>query len=283
MISPLLANIYLHYAFDLWVDVWRKKCAHGDIIVVRYADDFVLGFQHRTEADRFRRELRDRLGKFGLELNSDKTRLIEFGRYAEQRRAKRGEGKPEPFDFLGLTHISGKRRDGTFKVRRKTIRKRMRAKLRGIKQQLRQRMHDPVAQTGKWLKSVVQGYFNYHAVPGNLNSLCIAARGWAKSYELPEGSPTSSSAATINQIRKALLLYTPSRPAGWVSHALFYLAGLLLLGMPTRFSVLRVLKGEDRNFLLFMFLFLLVSARGWARSYRAKAEVKDTVPKITAA
>jgi RNA-directed DNA polymerase len=173
VISPLLANIYLHYAFDLWADVWRKKCAHGDMIVVRYADDLVLGFQHRTEADRFLRDFRERLRKFGLELNPDKTRRIEFGRYAEQRREKRGEGKPEPFDFLGFTHISGKGRNGNFKVRRKTIRKRMRAKLRGIKQQLRQRMHDPVAQTGEWLKSVVQGYFNYHAVPGNMDSLRI--------------------------------------------------------------------------------------------------------------
>jgi hypothetical protein len=173
VISPLLANIYLHYAFDLWVNAWRKKCAHGDMIVVRYADDLVLGFQHRTEADRFLRDFRERLRKYGLELNPDKTRRIEFGRYAEQRRERRGEGKPEPFDFLGFTHISGKGRNGNFKVRRKTIRKRMRAKLRGIKQQLRQRMHDPVAQTGEWLKSVVQGYFNYHAVPGNMDSLGI--------------------------------------------------------------------------------------------------------------
>jgi RNA-directed DNA polymerase len=173
VISPLLANIYLHYAFDLWVDVWRKKWAQGDVVVVRYADDIILGFQHQTEADRFLENFRERLEKFGLELHPDKTRRIEFGRFAEQNRERRGEGKPETFDFLGFTHISGKNRLGRFTVRRKTIRKRMRAKLREIKQQLRERMHDPVRQTGQWLKSVVQGYFHYYAVPGNLDSLGV--------------------------------------------------------------------------------------------------------------
>jgi group II intron reverse transcriptase/maturase len=173
VISPLLANIYLHYVFDLWVEAWRRKCAQGDVVVVRYADDNVLGFQHQTEADRFREDLRERLRKFGLELHPDKTRRIEFGRYAEQRRKRRGEGKPETFDFLGFTHIIGTTRKGYFTVRRKTGGKRMRAKLQQIKQELRSRMHHPVAQTGKWLKSVVQGYFNYHAVPGNLDSLGV--------------------------------------------------------------------------------------------------------------
>ena len=138
VISPLLANIYLHYAFDLWVNVWRKKWAQGEVVVVRYADDIILGFQHQTEADRFLENLRERLGMFGLELHPDKTRRIEFGRFAEENRKRRGEGKPETFDFLGFTHISGKNRLGRFTVRRKTIRKRMRAKLREIKQQLRQ-------------------------------------------------------------------------------------------------------------------------------------------------
>jgi group II intron reverse transcriptase/maturase len=173
VISPLLANIYLHYVFDLWVDVWRKKCAQGDVIVIRYADDSVLGFQHRAEADRFLEDYRERLGKFGLELHPDKTRRIEFGRYAELNRKCRGEGKPETFDFLGFTHISGTNRRGYFTVKRKSSGKRMRAKLQQIKQQLRSRMHQPVAQTGEWLKSVVQGYFNYHAVPGNIDSLGV--------------------------------------------------------------------------------------------------------------
>ena len=171
VISPLLANIFLHYVFDLWVDVWRKKCAQGDVIVVRYADDIVLGFQHQAEADRFLKDFRERLGKFGLELHPEKTRRIEFGRFAEQNRERRGEGKPETFDFLGFTHISGKNSKGYFTVKRRTIRKRLRAKLQEIKQQLPRRRHDPVAQTGEWLRSVVQGYFNYHALPGNLDSL----------------------------------------------------------------------------------------------------------------
>src|SRR5450755_3764692 len=173
VISPLLANIYLHYAFDLWVNVWRQKWAQGEAVVVRYADDIILGFQHQAEADRFLENFQERLGKFGLELHPDKTRRIEFGRFAEQNRKRRGEGKPETFDFLGFKHISGKNSLGRFMVRRETIRKSMRAKLQEIKQQLRRRMHDPVRQTGQWLKSVVQGHFNYYAVPGNLKSLGV--------------------------------------------------------------------------------------------------------------
>jgi group II intron reverse transcriptase/maturase len=173
VISPLLANVYLHYCFDLWVNVWRKKWAQGEVVVIRYADDAIVGFQNRTDADCFRENLRERLARFGLELHPDKTRRIEFGRFAEEDRKRRGEGKPETFDFLGFSHISGKNRLGLFSVRRLTVRKRMRAKLRQIKQQLRQRMHDPVPDTGAWLKSVVQGYFNYHAVPGNIGSLSL--------------------------------------------------------------------------------------------------------------
>jgi group II intron reverse transcriptase/maturase len=171
--SPLLANIYLHYAFDLWVNVWRQKRAQGEVIVVRYADDIVLGVQYQTDADRFREHLTERLKKFGLELHPDKTRRIEFGRFAELNRKKRGEGKPETFGFLGFTHICGKTKNEKFALKRKTIAKRMAAKLKEIKLQLRTRMHDPTAQTGKWLQSVVQGYFNYHAVPGNLSQLCV--------------------------------------------------------------------------------------------------------------
>jgi RNA-directed DNA polymerase len=170
-ISPLLANVYLHYVFDLWVEVWRKKRASGDVIVVRYADDTILGFQHQAEADRFVEEFRERLGKFGLELHPEKTRRIEFGRFAEQNRKQRGEGKPETFDFLGFTHIAGKNRKGRFTVKRKTVRKRLRAKLQMLKEQLKLRRHDPVPLTGRWLKSVARGYFNYHAVPGNLDPL----------------------------------------------------------------------------------------------------------------
>jgi RNA-directed DNA polymerase len=173
VISPLLANVYLHYSFDLWVNAWRTKWAQGEMIVVRYADDTIVGFQYQTDADRFLENLRERLAMFGLELHPDKTRRIEFGRFAEENRKGRGEGKPETFDFLGFTHISGKNSLGRFTVRRRTIRKRMRGKLRQIGRQLRMRLQDPVPQTGKWLQTVVQGYFNYYAVPGNLTSLGV--------------------------------------------------------------------------------------------------------------
>src|ERR1700676_5402816 len=169
----ILPALYLHYVFDLWVNVWRKKWAQGEVVVIRYADDTIVGFQYQADADRFLENLRERLAMFGLELHPDKTRRIEFGRYAEENRKRRGEGKPETFDFLGFKHISGKNRLGQFTVRRKTIRKRMGAKLRDIKQQLRERMHDPVRQTGQWIKSIVQGHFNYYAVPGNLDSLGV--------------------------------------------------------------------------------------------------------------
>jgi len=172
VISPQLANVYLHYVFDLWVQHWRTHRATGEVIGVRYADDMVLGFQHRAEAERFLQEWRDRLRKFGLELHPEKTRMIEFGRFAATNRKERGEGKPETFNFLGFTHICGQtRKNGKFLVLRKSIRKRLLAKLKQVKDELRRRMHQPLAEVGKWLKSVVRGYFNYHAVPGNIASL----------------------------------------------------------------------------------------------------------------
>jgi len=173
VISPLLANIYLHYVFDLWVQAWRDKVANGDVIAVRYADDLVVGFQHRADAERFRREFGERLGKFGLELHPEKTRLIEFGRFAERDRKRRGEGKPETFTFLGFTHYCGKTRDGIFTIWRHTAGKRIRAKLDAIRQTLRTRMHEPVGRIGEWLRRVVDGYYRYHAVPGNLRSLGV--------------------------------------------------------------------------------------------------------------
>jgi RNA-directed DNA polymerase len=171
VISPLLCNVYLHYVFDLWVQRWRSHWT-GDVIVVRYADDSVLGFQYRADAERLLREWRDRLQKFGLELHPGKTRLIEFGRFAVRNRKQQGEGKPETFNFLGFTHICGQSwEDGKFFVLRKTIRERLLAKLKQVKAALWVRMHQPLAEVGRWLKSVVQGYFNYHAVPGNFASL----------------------------------------------------------------------------------------------------------------
>jgi RNA-directed DNA polymerase len=170
--SPLIANVYLHYLFDLWADVWRRKAAKGDVIIVRYADDLVLGFQHRTDAKRFLREFQERLAKFGLELHPDKTRLIEFGRFAARDRQQRGEGKPETFTFLGFTHYCGQRhKTATFTVWRTTAKKRMAAKLKAIKVELQRRMHDRVVEVGAWLWKVVSGYYQYHAVPGNIDQL----------------------------------------------------------------------------------------------------------------
>jgi group II intron reverse transcriptase/maturase len=172
--SPLIANVYLHYLFDLWADVWRRKVAKGDVIIVRYADDLVLGFQHRADAERFLREFKERLAKFGLELHPDKTRLIEFGRYAARDRQQRGEGKPETFTFLGFTHYCGQRhKTKTFTVWRITAKKRMAAKLKAIKVELQRRMHDRVVQVGAWLQKVVSGYYLYHAVPGNIDQLYL--------------------------------------------------------------------------------------------------------------
>jgi RNA-directed DNA polymerase len=170
--SPLLANIYLHYVFDLWANGWRQHHARGQVIIVRYADDTVVGFEHEAEAKRFLADLRQRMEKFALSLHPDKTRLIEFGRFAAGSRARRGLGKPETFNFLGFTHISGRSRKGGFQLKRKSRRDRMRAKLREIKETLRQRMHDSIPQQGRWLGQVVRGYFNYHAVPTNTKSLC---------------------------------------------------------------------------------------------------------------
>jgi group II intron reverse transcriptase/maturase len=185
VISPSLANLYLHYVLDLWVEVWRKKIARGDVIAVRYADDAVLGFQHREDAERFLEQLRERVGKFGLELPAEKTRLIEFGRYATERRVKRGEGKPETFHFLGFTHICGtSHKTGYFTVQRKTIGKRMAAKLKDIQATLRQRMHENIRGTVEWVQSVVRGYFRYHAIPGNEERLRAflheVRRGWLR-------------------------------------------------------------------------------------------------------
>jgi group II intron reverse transcriptase/maturase len=166
-VSPLLANVYLHYVFDLWADWWRRHHARGDVIIVRFADDFTVGFQHRDDAERFFSDLRDRFAKFGLELHPDKTRLIEFGRYAAERRRARGLGKPETFTFLGFTHICAAGSKGRFWVRRKTEAKRMRAKLRQVHDQLKQRRYLPIPEQGRWLASVVRGHRAYYAVPGN--------------------------------------------------------------------------------------------------------------------
>ncbi len=172
VISPLLSNVYLHYVFDLWVEWWRKQC-HHDVIVVRYADDFVIGFESHSEATACLEALHTRFAKFGLKLHKDKTRLIEFGRYALERRKRNGKGRPETFDFLGFTHICARtKKHGRFTIHRHSIAKRVRMKLKEIKAKLRKRMHRPIGETGRWLRRVVQGWLNYHGVPSNSQSLC---------------------------------------------------------------------------------------------------------------
>jgi RNA-directed DNA polymerase len=171
VISPLLSNIYLHYVLDEWVRDWRKKGACGEVIIVRFADDYVMGFQYRYEAEKFLKELKERFAYYGLEIHNEKTRLIEFGRFAEANRKARGEGKPEAFDFLGFTHICGRRKDNRFIIRRKTIAKRLRAKLKEVRRQIMYRRHEPVPDQGKWLRSIVRGHFNYFGVPGNSDAI----------------------------------------------------------------------------------------------------------------
>jgi group II intron reverse transcriptase/maturase len=182
--SPLLANVYLHYVFDRWTRQWRRRHAHGDMVIVRFADDFVCGFEHQSDAKQFLADLRERFAKFGLELHPEKTRLIEFGRHAARRRSARGLGKPETFEFLGFTHVCGKTRDGRFWLRRITISKRMRAKLREVNDQLKVRRHQPIPEQGKWLASVVRGHLAYYAVPGNIDAVSTfrtqATRQWLK-------------------------------------------------------------------------------------------------------
>src|SRR5665213_2946295 len=171
VISPLLANIYLHYVFDLWAHQWRRRHAQGVVIFVRYADDIVAGFEHKAEAERFMADLRERMARFALTLHPGKTRLIEFGRHAASDRERRGLGKPETFDFLGFTHICGRSRRGGFQLRRKSRADRMRAKVHAIKEELRRRWHVPIPDQGRWLRAVVTGWYNYHAVPTNIVAL----------------------------------------------------------------------------------------------------------------
>ena len=179
-ISPLLANVYLHYVFDLWTQRWRRQPGRGEMIVVRYADDFVVGFEHERDANAFLAELRERFAQFGLELHPDKSRILEFGRYAASNRVKRGLGKPETFDFLGFTHICAKTRNGRFTVRRQTMRKRLRAKLSEVKTELRWRLTQPIPEQGAYLRAVLLGHARYYGVPGNGAALQVFRHrlGW---------------------------------------------------------------------------------------------------------
>ena len=170
-VSPLLSNVFLHYVFDLWADQWRRRNARGDVVLSRFADDFLAGFEHREDAERFLFDLRDRFAEFGLELHPEKTRLIEFGRYAAENRARRGDRKPETFDFLGFTHICAKTRNGRFKLKRITIKKKMRARLRSVKTEIRRRWHHSIPEQGRWLASVLAGHYRYYGVPDNIRAL----------------------------------------------------------------------------------------------------------------
>jgi group II intron reverse transcriptase/maturase len=181
-VSPLLANVYLHYVFDLWAQQWRRRHARGDMILTRFADDYIAGFEHRDDAERFLADLRDRFARFGLELHPEKTRLIEFGRFAAERRARRGQGKPETFEFLGFTHICAKSSAGRFMLKRVTSKKRMAAKLSEVKTELMRRRHLPIPDQGHWLASVIRGHCNYYAVPSNSDAITAfrtqATRHW---------------------------------------------------------------------------------------------------------
>jgi len=209
VISPLLANIYLHYVLDVWVQTWRKKSARGRVIIVRYADDFVMGFQHRNEAEKFLEELGKRLQDFGLRLHPKKTRLIEFGRFATRERCKREQGKPETFDFLGFTHYCGITPGGKFVVKRKTNRRRLSARIRETATQLKSWRHHAIAQVGTWLKSVARGYLNYHAVPGNFKALDTfhreIGRAWFRSLRKRSDHAKNLSWKTMSGILKQWL------------------------------------------------------------------------------
>ncbi len=211
VISPLLANIYLHYVFDLWVHRWRQRDAKGDVIVVRYADDSVVGFDKPQEARAFLDALRVRLARFGLTLNEAKTRVLEFGRYAMERRARRGQRRPETFDFLGFTHICGVRRSNrTFIVQRLTVAKRMATTLKAIRASLMKRRHQPIGIVGSWLRSVVQGYLNYHAIPGNLKRLGMfraeVCRAWLHAIR----RRSQRSRMTWDRFKPLITLYIPT-------------------------------------------------------------------------
>ena len=209
MPSPLLANVYLHYALDLWADWWRNRHAHGDVIIVRWADDFIVGFEYREDAEMFLTGLPERFARFGLELHPGKTRLIEFGRHPARNRAAREEGRPETFSFLGFTHICATSRSGRFWVRRITISKRMRAKLKEVSLQMKRHRHLPIPVQGRWLASVVRGHMAYYAVAGNSQAVAafrtqLTSR-WHKALRCRSQKGRNLSWAQMNRIQRRWL------------------------------------------------------------------------------
>jgi RNA-directed DNA polymerase len=208
-ISPLLANLYLHYVFDLWAQHWRQTRARGNMVIVRYADDFVVGFQVKADAEEFLAELRDRLRRFALELHSDKTRLLEFGAYADQQRRRRGEGKPETFNFLGFTHICGKKRNGRYTVLRQTMRKRLQAKVAAIKVELRKRMHRPIPETGSWLRRVVTGHNRYYGVPMNSPALALFRHQLGRIWHRAIGRRSQNGRCSWERMKRIIKRWLP--------------------------------------------------------------------------
>jgi RNA-directed DNA polymerase len=210
VISPLLANIYLHYALDLWAERWRRREAKGDMVMVRYADDMIFGFEHEADARSFLEAMRERLREFALSLHPDKTRLIEFGRHAAANRSRRGLGKPETFTFLGFTFICGKTRRGAFMVKRKTRADRMRAKIKDVYKAMRRHMHQPLPEQGKWLGQVVKGYFNYHAVPTNSRSLVTFREEIIRRWRKVLGRRSQKASLTWSRITKLVNEWFPT-------------------------------------------------------------------------
>jgi group II intron reverse transcriptase/maturase len=208
-VSPLLSNVYLHYVFDLWADQWRRRNARGDVVLVRFADDYVAGFEYREDAERFLADLRERFAEFGLELHPEKTRLIEFGRFAAERRAARGLRKPETFTFLGLTHICAKTRHGRFKLKRVTSKKKMQAKLSSVKAELRKRMHLPVPEQGLWLARVLQGHYNYYGVPDNSEALRSFREGVIRYWRQTLARRSQKGRITWERMRRLAALWLP--------------------------------------------------------------------------
>jgi len=209
IISPLLANIYLHYVFDLWAHQWRNRRAVGAVMIVRYADDFLVGFESKRDAALFQNDLVERFKRFGLELHSDKTRLIEWGRRAATNRRRRNEGKPETFSFLGLRHFCTTDRKGWFKVGRRSDKARMRKKLQGIRAELRRRMHEPINLVGKWLQRVLRGYYAYYAVPGNLHLLRVFRKQVVRAWLLVLKHRGQKDRTTWRYMRKLKRQYIP--------------------------------------------------------------------------
>ena len=208
-ISPLLANLYLHYVFDLWANQWRRKQSAGEVIIVRYADDFVVGFEKKTDAERFLAELRERFQRFGLELHADKTRLIEFGRFAATNRQVRGVGKPETFDFLGFTHICATARNGGFQLRRVTMRKRLRRKLQAVKTEISRRLHMRKALVGAWLNAVLRGHYGYYGVPGNIQALKQFRDQIIRFWKRALGRRSQKATMTWERMQRLVQLFLP--------------------------------------------------------------------------